>query len=107
MRRYKPQTLSASDGLCALFGAELDEDMLDVSFHCLGRDGEVAGNLLVGQALGDHLENRTFARTEGVGEPGSWTCRSSGLIARPPGGDHNGDQKQQKAPRNTTHRCVP
>ena len=36
--------------VCSVIGAEFGEDVADVTFHGLFRDGELGGNLLVGVA---------------------------------------------------------
>ena len=66
MRRHKAQALGTSHRLRSLFSAELREDVLDMRFHSLGSDGEIAGDFLVGKAFGNKVENGTFARAERV-----------------------------------------
>src|ERR1700722_18265284 len=58
------QDLRARHGLCALFNIKLGEDVLHVRLHRFGSDGEVPGNLLVGESLGNHLEYIAFACTQ-------------------------------------------
>jgi len=36
------------DGVCPIIGAEFRKDILDVTLHCLFRNGKLAGDLLVG-----------------------------------------------------------
>ena len=69
MGSQKPQALGTSHRLCSLFDAELYEDVLDVRFHSLGSNGEVACNLLIGESLRNKVESSDFTRTERVREP--------------------------------------
>jgi hypothetical protein len=65
MRRRKPEALGTSHRLCSLFDAELCEDVLDVRFHGLGSDDEVACDFLIGKALGNKIENGDFTCRDG------------------------------------------
>ena|ERR1700675_627563 len=58
------QDLRARHGLCALFNIQFGENMLHVRLHRFRSDGEVSSNLLVGEALGNHLEYIAFASTQ-------------------------------------------
>jgi hypothetical protein len=58
------QHLRPRHGLRPLLHIQLGEDVLHVRLHRLRGDGEVPGNLLVGQPLGDQLEYVAFPRTQ-------------------------------------------
>ena len=58
------QHLRPRYSLRPLLHIQLAEDVLHVRLHRLRSDGEVPGNLLVGQPLGDQLEYVAFPRTQ-------------------------------------------
>ena len=64
----KPKQSSPRYGLRAGADGQLQKDMFDVRFHCLGRDLESSRDLLVGKALADHCEDIAFPRSERIAD---------------------------------------
>src|SRR6202166_3178163 len=61
------QNLSTRYGLRPPFYLQLDEDVLDMRLHRLGTDGQILGNFLVGQALGNQSEYVALPRAQLLG----------------------------------------
>jgi len=55
------------DGLGAVAGADLGEDVVDVAFDCGVAEDELAGNLGVGPACGDEGQHLDLARGQAIG----------------------------------------
>ena len=67
----EPVRVGVDDGLRAVAGADLGEDVVDVALDRRGADHEPLGDLGVGQALGDQAEHLDLARGEVVGQLGA------------------------------------
>ena len=57
------------DRLGAASNSELAEDSLDVRRRCLGTDHEAAGDLFLGEALGQQIENLVLSLCQGLQLP--------------------------------------
>jgi hypothetical protein len=73
MRRMTPKIKrtehsSANDRLGAGADGQLQEDMLDVRFHCLRRDLKSPCDAFIGAALADHCEDIAFSRSERIAD---------------------------------------
>jgi hypothetical protein len=68
MRLDQTETLGARYRLRAPLHGELRKNVFDVRLHRLGRNTKVAGDLLVGLAVADQLQNVTLTSAQRLGD---------------------------------------
>src|SRR5580704_8318717 len=56
-------------GLGACADGQLQKDMFDVRFHCLGRDLKGSSDAFIGETLADLCEDVAFPRGERIADP--------------------------------------
>jgi len=62
--RTSPRLCARETAWARLFDVELGEDVLEVRFNGVERDGKKPSDLLIGSALGDQIEDLALADAE-------------------------------------------